>query len=218
MQITTFLVTKYLTSHDSSYCQPLSMAWTDIKCVVVGDGAVGKTALLITFTTNSFPGQYIPTVYDNYAANLMVEGSPVSLSLWDTAGQEEYDRLRPISYPETQCFLLCFSIANPDSYSNVISKWAPEVRHYCKETPIILIGTKRDLRDDKETIEKLRKNNQTPITYPQGLAMAKDCGAQKYMECSAFDMQSLKDIFDAVVQIVLYPPIPPKPKRKCTIL
>ena len=192
--------------------------WTDIKCVVVGDGAVGKTALLITFTTNSFPGQYIPTVYDNYAANLMVEGNPVSLSLWDTAGQEEYDRLRPISYPDTQCFLLCFSIGSPDSFSNIINKWAPEIRHYSKEAPMILIGTKVDLRDDKETVEKLRKNNQAPITYPQGLAMAKDCGAVKYLECSAFDIKSLQDIFDAVVQIVLYPPVPPKPKRKCTIL
>ena len=193
--------------------------WTDIKCVVVGDGAVGKTALLITYTTNSFPGQYIPTVYDNYSANLMVEGSPVSLSLWDTAGQEEYDRLRPIAYPDTQCFLLCFSIVSPDSFSNVITKWAPEVRHYNKETPIILIGTKVDLRDDKKTVEKLRKNNQCPITYPQGLAMAKDCGAAKYMECSAFNLNGLKDIFDAVVQIVLYPPKPVKEqKRRCVIL
>ena len=192
--------------------------WTDIKCVVVGDGAVGKTALLITYTTNSFPGQYIPTVYDNYSANVMVEGNPVSLSLWDTAGQEEYDRLRPISYPDTQCFLLCFSIVSPDSFSNVVNKWAPEVRHYATEVPIILVGTKVDLRDDKETVEKLRKNNKAPITYPQGLAGAKDVGAAKYLECSAFNSTGIKEIFDAVIQIVLYPPKPPKVKKNCSIL
>ena len=191
----------------------------DIKCVVVGDGAVGKTALLISFTTNTFPGQYIPTVFDNYSATIMVEGQPVMLGLWDTAGQEEYDRLRPMAYPRTNVFLLCFSVASPDSYHNTLTKWKPEIRHYCKEVPILLLGTKLDLREDKETIERLRTNQLTPITYPKGLALAKDVGAVKYLECSAKTNQGVQQAFETAIELAIYPPAPPKRQcRQCILL
>ena len=145
-----------------------------IKCVVVGDGAVGKTCLLISYTTNAFPGEYIPTVFDNYSANVQVDGQTINLGLWDTAGQEDYDRLRPLSYPQTDVFLLCFSIISPSSFENISTKWYPEVSHHCPNTPCVLLGTKLDLRDDPETIERLRTRNKCePISYDQGCAKAR---------------------------------------------
>ena len=112
-----------------------------IKCVVVGDGAVGKTCLLISYTTNKFPSEYVPTVFDNYAVTVMIGGEPYTLGLFDTAGQEDYDRLRPLSYPQTDVFLVCFSVVNPSSYENVKEKWVPEILHHCQKTPFLLVGT-----------------------------------------------------------------------------
>jgi len=144
-----------------------------IKCVVVGDGAVGKTCLLWVYAQNTFPEEYVPTVFDNYSANVMVDGKTINLGLWDTAGQEDYDRLRPLSYPGTNIFLICFSVINPISLENVKEKWLPEVTHHCPNVPIILVGTKIDMREDAGQIEKLKKQGLKPVTFEEGDAIKK---------------------------------------------
>lgn len=178
----------------------------NVKCVTVGDGAVGKTCLLISYISNAFPEDYIPTVFDNYSANVMIDGKPINLGLWDTAGQEDYDRLRPLSYPQTDVFLVAFSLISRASFENVKMKWAPELRHHCPGVPIILVGTKLDLRSDAHTAEVLRKKNQVPISTEEGQEMAKQIGAKKYLECSALTQAGLKNVFDSSIRLVLAPP------------
>ena len=99
----------------------------NIKLVVIGDRSVGKTCLLISYTTNAFPGEYIPSCCGNYSANVMVDGKPVHLGMWDTAAHEDYDRLRPLSYPQTDVFLVCYSVTSQTSLENIRTKWMPEV-------------------------------------------------------------------------------------------
>ncbi|KAK5967439.1 Rho GTP-binding protein RhoG [Trichostrongylus colubriformis] len=187
-----------------------------IKCVVVGDGTVGKTCMLISYTTDSFPVQYVPTVFDNYSAQMTLDNHTVNLGLWDTAGQEDYDRLRPLSYPQTDVFVLCFSIVSPVSFDNVATKWIPEIRQHCPDAPILLVGTKLDLRDEANPRAGATEDR-PPITKSQGQKCAQKIKAVKYLECSALTQQGLKQVFEDAVRAVINPK-PLKQKKSCMIL
>lgn len=196
----------------------------NVKMVVVGDGAVGKTCMLISYTTNSFPGEYVPTVFDNYTATVVIkQGSkdiPVNIGLWDTAGQEDYDRLRYLSYPNTDVFLVCFSVVSPDSYDNLKTKWLPEIRNYQPNTPFILVGSKLDLRNDPGRIEALAAEGKEPLTREDGERLAAELGAAGYMECSALTQEGLKEVFDRAIITALQAKTKPEgsKKRGCSIM
>lgn len=190
-----------------------------LKIVTVGDGAVGKTCLLISYTTNAFPVEYVPTVFDNYSCNVMFEGKGYNLGLWDTAGQEEYDRLRPLSYPQTDCFLLCYSIVAPSSLDNCKQKWFPEISHHSPESRTILVGLKKDLRNDPETLAKLAEKRLHPVTPEEANKLAKDLGCVKHLECSARTHEGLQQLFNEAIRVCVTPHSGRSKKKKgCTLL
>ncbi|RVW42518.1 Rac-like GTP-binding protein RAC1 [Vitis vinifera] len=167
-----------------------------IKCVTVGDGAVGKTCMLISYTSNTFPTVSAP--FPDSSANVVVDGSTVNLGLWDTAGN-------------LMNILLDFLI---------LLSWIPELRHYAPGVPIILVGTKLDLRDDKQFF--VDHPGAVPITTAQGEELKKVIGAPAYIECSSKTQQNVKAVFDAAIKVVLQPPKQKKKKKKtqktCSIL
>ncbi|XP_060078505.1 rho-related protein racA-like [Ylistrum balloti] len=166
----------------------------DLKLVTVGDQATGKTCLFIAYAKNTFPETYVPTVFENYVEDDMVCGTPVSVCLWDTHGtSEEQNFLRPLSYPLTDVFLVCFSIDNRESLANVKVKWVPELRRFCPNTPIVLAACKVDLRD-KPTADL--------VTREEGSKFASDLGLC-YIETSARTQQGVKDGFHTAIREAL---------------
>ncbi|ETO08845.1 ras-related C3 botulinum toxin substrate 2 isoform 1 [Reticulomyxa filosa] len=160
---------------------------------------------MISYIINDFPKDYIPTFLNNYNITIMVDNKQINLDLWDigtkkkqiiqeqtkkrTPGlKEDYDRLRPLNYPQMQVFLVCFSVISEDSYSNVTEKWVPEVSHHAPGVPIILVGTKADLRND--TKHKCLQNE-------IGGKLKKYIGAVKYIKCSALTQDNLKELLDS---------------------
>ncbi|XP_070620454.1 rho-related GTP-binding protein RhoU-like isoform X4 [Erythrolamprus reginae] len=97
-----------------------------VECVLLGDGAVGKTSLALSYSTNGFPARYVPTGLDRFSAVVQVDGAPIRLQLCDTAGQDELDALWPACCPKADVCLLCFSVVAPTSFRNVVDKWYPQ--------------------------------------------------------------------------------------------
>ncbi|GAA6024266.1 hypothetical protein JCM11491_006381 [Sporobolomyces phaffii] len=170
------------------------------KLVIVGDGACGKTSLLSVFSLGEFPSEYEPTIFENYVAEIRLDGKPVQLALWDTAGQEEYERLRPLSYSKSHVILIAFSLDTPDSLENVSVKWIEEVRELCgPNIPVLLVGCKKDLRD--QAVQTGR--GQGFVSREQGEFMAQRIGARTYKECSALLNDGVDDLFEAATRAAM---------------
>lgn len=184
-----------------------------LKFVVAGDGACGKTYAVMKYLRGHTEGiPYAPTVWANYTSDIKVDGYYCQVSWEDTTGQEDYDRLRPLSYPNCDVALLFFAINSPDSLDNIQEKWAPEIYHFLPYIPKILVGCKTDLRYDPKTIGELAKTSQKPVSRQQAEEVARLLGVgrrsskffqpqMQYMECSSFTGEGVKEIFEEAARL-----------------
>ncbi len=139
------------------------------------------------------------------------------MALFDTAGEEDFDRLRPLSYSDTNIVLICFCVNHPASALNVIDKWIPEIRHFCGSCPVILVACKTDLRSDPQVIRKLQEQNEKPITMETGKHIATQIKADGYMECSAKTCEGVQEIFDLAARLSLNKRSNRKKRSKCPL-
>ncbi|KAJ7800636.1 P-loop containing nucleoside triphosphate hydrolase protein [Mycena olivaceomarginata] len=182
--------------------------------MLVGDSAVGKTCLLTPYTCKEFPTDYIPTTFGGHAETVMVGDVPYTLCVFDTLGTTEYDRMRPLSYSQSDIFLVCFSVGIPPSFESVREKWFPEAHHHCPGVPCVVAATQVDLQDD----DKARAGT---IMTAQGEKLARELKAAAYVECSAKTHEGVQRAFDTVVAAtVKYQQglVVERKKKKCIVV
>ncbi|XP_076840547.1 rho family GTPase 1a [Brachyhypopomus gauderio] len=188
------------------------------KLVLVGDVQSGKTAMLQVLAKDCYPETYVPTVFENYTAGLELDDQRVELSLWDTSGSPYYDNVRPLCYSDSDAVLLCFDISRPDTVDGSLKKWKTEIMDFCSTTRILLVGCKIDLRTDVCTLMELSNQKMVPISHEQGCLLAKQVGAETYLECSAFTSEkSVHSVFRSAALACLdklHPSAKPSPDRR----
>ncbi|XP_055645355.1 ras-like GTP-binding protein RhoL [Toxorhynchites rutilus septentrionalis] len=175
-----------------------------LNIVVVGDGAVGKTCLLHAYTDESFQNFYQPTIYDKESFEITLDDQRYTIQLHDTAGQEDYDRIRQQFYKRAHCFLLCYSINNRISFENITAKWVPEITA-TQRVPIVLIATKLDLR----------RGTSNEVSTGEGQRMATKINANSFVECSAKDDINVKLAVEQAVRACFENVAESEPENDC---
>ena len=168
------------------------------KCVFLGNAGAGKTTLIVKHINNVFD-ESVPFTLDNSRANFVVGSKPVFMTIWDTPeivdgeGFHQYESL--VFYPHTDVFVVCFSVVNRLSFEHVKTRWSPEANHRCPKTPVILVGTKVDLRNECDN---------THITRREGEALARETHAEAYIECSSLTGEGVDEVFLKAAQAALF--------------
>lgn len=165
-----------------------------IKCVLVGDSAVGKTSLINSYSRGDERvnfGPYTPTTFDNYAVSVTVENKPIKVQLCDTSGQDEFSKLRSVWYSEADVFIACYNVVDQASFDNVTTKWVEEINLCCPNIPIILAGLQTDRKSEKSQSVSAELANAMVERIPCCVGFV-DCSS---VECK----ERVKDVFDLAI-------------------
>ena len=158
---------------------------------------------MLNFLYKECPKEKVPKIIDPAEIKITVDEIPVTLTLFDTYGIEDFDKLRPLSYPKTDVFIICSSVIYLGSFGDIVHKWTPEIKHYCPKAKIIIVATKTELRNDPTTLQRMAERGIEPVSYEHGLSIQKQIGAEKYLECSSYNQENISLVFEEAVRTVL---------------
>eukprot|EP00485_Elphidium_margaritaceum_P007159 CAMPEP_0202709172 /NCGR_PEP_ID=MMETSP1385-20130828/21299_1 /ASSEMBLY_ACC=CAM_ASM_000861 /TAXON_ID=933848 /ORGANISM="Elphidium margaritaceum" /LENGTH=341 /DNA_ID=CAMNT_0049368345 /DNA_START=1 /DNA_END=1023 /DNA_ORIENTATION=+ len=174
---------------------------TDIKLVVVGDNGIGKTSLLLTYQTETFPdAEYVPSKCDSFTVNRDVDGQSIALAIFECGRENDsYDPVRTLLYTNTQVFLVCFALNDRASFENVTERWTPEIKHHCPDAPFILCGLKADMRLDTDSNNPLNM-----VDASEAQQLVSDIGASQYIELSSLHQSNVERAFEDAIRCVIH--------------
>lgn len=176
------------------------------KLMAVGDGAVGKTCFLLCASGESFPEEYIPTVFETPDKPLSFRSKKhnvmLEIGLYDTSSRIDYERLRVLSYTGADVVLVCFSVVNRVSFLNALERFMPEATKAAPTACIFLLGLKSDLRTDEDLHEKLKKQDTTLIEREEAEAAARRLGVQYCEVSSLADAESVRAVMDKCATVI----------------
>ncbi|XP_046571844.1 cell division control protein 42 homolog [Haliotis rubra] len=160
----------------------------------MGDSRIGKSSISRSYEQGYIDADHQSTLFENYVVRHKMDGKEFIISMFDTASEKTFENLRSFTYCESEVLLLCFSTCDRETLASINDLWMPELKRHSKHSkqkrPIILVGTQIDLRVGNEDSE---------VSTDEGVQLAKDIGADCYVECSARDQKGLKEVFQHVV-------------------
>ncbi|KAK3593173.1 hypothetical protein CHS0354_039659 [Potamilus streckersoni] len=168
-----------------------------ITCALVGDGMVGKTSLALTFMKAKLPEKYVATVFDNFAiGSQLITGDMYTVNMFDTTGHQDYEGLRVFTYKESEVIVVCYCVVDRESFCSVQDYWLPEIKKHlgsANKKPVILVATQVDLRNTADF------DMDIPVSTSEGERLAKEIGAEKFIECSAVTKEGVPELFQNVI-------------------
>ena len=145
-----------------------------LRFTLIGDGGVGKTCMQLTYVNGEFPGEYIPTIFDQHRTSITADGVVYDVGLYDTNGGDNVEIIRSLRFSNANVFILCFSCVNPASMASLETLWMPEILKILPDSQFVIVCTKTDLRNDDETIHRMQSRfHRDPITFEEGKRNAK---------------------------------------------
>lgn len=186
--------------HERVYFRPTEEA----KIVMNGPAGGGKTSFLARAVTGEFQVNYVPTMVDAFTWTERSDKyqQDVHLGIYDTFGRSDYDRLRPLIYPQTDLMVFCFDVMSRSMFESMFDKYLPEVNHHIPGTPIVLLGLKADLRDDPSALAKLAEHNVEIPTRKEIESRARKFNMQYFETSAKADPASVTSTLAAFAAIV----------------